>query len=147
MIATVIPCASSTEENSNPVVDQQSGEVSNTGGVLEGVDALLMIVGGAGTNDTVSLDDTGNDGSESVTITDTTVSGLGMSGSIVYSRIEDLDIALGSGGNTATIASTERDTTTTLRRSFLAELATSFMRRENPLVVVNLSRFARRQNR
>jgi len=69
---------------------------------------------GSGT-DTMNVDDTGSTGAKTGTLTSTTLTGLGTGASgITYSGLATLNISLGSGGNTFTIASTYSATVTTL---------------------------------
>src|SRR5204863_137757 len=66
-------------------------------------------------SDAMNVDDTGSAGSKTGTLTSTALTGLNMGGSgIIYGGLSSLNISLGSGGNTFTIASTNDGTVTTL---------------------------------
>lgn len=84
------------------------------GGTVDGIAALLTVNGNdpASGSDVLNVDDTGDTGPNTGTLTATTITGLGMAGSISYGTIETLNIDLGSGGDTFTIASTHAGTTT-----------------------------------
>jgi Ca2+-binding RTX toxin-like protein len=86
------------------------------GGTVDGIAALLTINGNdpASGSDVLNVDDSGDTGPNTGTLTATTLTGLGMTGSITYTGIEDLHIALGSGGDTLTINSTHGGVTTLL---------------------------------
>jgi len=84
----------------------------NTGGVLSGIRALLTIAGGDG-QDTLDVDDSGNTAPSAGALTSSTISGLfGAGGSISYATFESLNIALGSAGDTFTVAGTHSGATT-----------------------------------
>jgi hypothetical protein len=87
----------------------------NTGGLLDGIDALLVIDGDlpdGGVGDVLNLDDTGDSVANTGILTDQTVTGLGLSPSgIQYAGIEALNILLGAGGDTFTIETTHAGTT------------------------------------
>ncbi len=82
-----------------------------TGGTVNGISAPLTINGNDG-GDTLNVDDTGDAAANTGTLTATTLTGLGMSTGITYGTLEALNIGLGSGGDTFTIASTHTGTTT-----------------------------------
>ena len=86
---------------------------SNADGLIDTIVGHLTVRGGAD-DDTLEIDDSGNPGTSSGKLTSTTVTGLGMSGVITYEGIEDLRIALGSGADSFTVASTHSGTTATL---------------------------------
>jgi Ca2+-binding RTX toxin-like protein len=81
---------------------------TNTGGTVDGIGALLTVNGNDPTSgsDWLIVDDTGDSDPNSGTLTETTITGLDMGGSIAYGTIEHLIVSLGSGGNTLTITST-----------------------------------------
>ena len=81
-----------------------------TGGVVSGISALLTVNGGTGT-DTLVIDDSGDAAPTTGTLTNTTLAGLGMAGSIYYQAIANLTISLGSGGNTFAILSNDSQST------------------------------------
>jgi len=80
-------------------------------GTVNGIGALLTVNGGDG-SDTLNVDDTGDTTANTGTLTATTLAGLGMLGGITYGALESVNIALGSGGDTFTIASTHGGATT-----------------------------------
>ena len=75
-----------------------------TGGTLNEISAPLWIDGELGT-DELNVDDTGDADPNNGTLTDTMITGLGMSDGIHY-EVEELNIKLGMGGDTFTIEST-----------------------------------------
>ena len=82
-----------------------------TVGTVNGISAPLAIYGDAG-SDTLNVDDTDDAAPNTGTLTSTTLTDLGMSVGITYGTMEALNIGLGSGGDTFTIASTHAGTTT-----------------------------------
>ena len=84
----------------------------NSGGLLDDIDAALVIDGGSGPGslsglDILTVDDTGDSSANTGALTATTITGLGMDvAGITYTTFEDLAIALGSGGDTFTVHST-----------------------------------------
>ncbi|MBV1719790.1 MAG: hypothetical protein KMY51_07260 [Desulfomicrobium sp.] len=86
---------------------------SNTGGVAASIGDLLTIDGGDGF-DTLWLDDSGNTAAASATLTDTTITGLGMAQGIVYAGLEELRVNFGNGDNTINIRSVAAGSTMTL---------------------------------
>ena len=82
-------------------------------GILDNVQGPLTIVGSGA--DTLNVDDTGSTASKNGTLTPTTLTGLNMGASgITYSGLANLNITLGSGGNTFLISNTASGTTTFL---------------------------------
>ncbi len=79
-------------------------EIGNNG-TIDGIQAALNIIGGAGI-DTVMYDDTGDTTGRTVSVTNTLVSGLGTrSSNVTYdSTVETLDLLLGYGDDIVTIA-------------------------------------------
>ena len=75
---------------------------NNTNGTLDDIGALLSISGNDPTSgsDVLNVDDTGDSVGRTGTLTATTISGLGMDGSIKYDTVETLNISLGSGRDT-----------------------------------------------
>ncbi len=61
--------------------------------------------------DTLNVDDTGSTGPKSGTLSATALTGLGMTGGIVYHGLTALNISLGTGGNTFVIAGTSTQPT------------------------------------
>ena len=86
---------------------------SNVGGRIDTVVGHLTVRGGAD-GDTLHIDDSGHDRATSGKLTSTTVTWPGRSGVITYEGIEDLRVALGSGADSLTVASTPSGTTVTL---------------------------------
>ena len=78
---------------------------TNTGGVVSTIADALTINGQGGTN-TINIDDSGDTAGPTGTLTSTTLTGLGMPGSITYGTTEYLNINLGAGPDTFTISST-----------------------------------------
>ncbi|MDB5289466.1 MAG: hypothetical protein JWL69_707, partial [Phycisphaerales bacterium] len=84
------------------------------GGILDNIQAPLAITG-SGAVTTLTLDDTASAGAKTGTLTGTAVTGLGMGASgVTYAAVGTLNVNLGSGGNTFTIASTNAATTSNL---------------------------------
>ena len=83
---------------------------TNSNGILEAIDNDLVLAGGI-EDDFLSVDDTGDTSANTGTLTATTLSGLGMTGSISYYTFETLEIGLGSSADTFTIESTHANTT------------------------------------
>ena len=83
-----------------------------TGGNVNAIGALLTVDGEGGT-DTLNVDDSGDAAANTGVLTGTTLTGLGMAGAgLTYGTMETLNIGLGSGGDTFTIASTHAGSTT-----------------------------------
>jgi len=79
---------------------------TNTGGVLDLIDAALNIIGGFDT-DFVSFDDSGDTTNNSGTLTPTHVTGLGLlAGGVPYTGFEQIAVTLGSGADTFTVVDT-----------------------------------------
>ena len=73
-----------------------------SGGVLDGLAALLTIGGGDG-NDDLRLDDTGFGAGRTGSVNATSVTGFGMASGVNHSEVELLDVSLGAGGDGVTI--------------------------------------------
>jgi acrosin len=84
----------------------------SSGGVVNNIQGALTVGGGGG--DTLNVDDTGSAGTKTGTLTGGALTGLAMGGGISYSGLSALNISLGGGNNTFTIASTNSNTVTTL---------------------------------
>ena len=96
-------------------VGSNASSTGNTGGVMSGITTLLTVYGGLhSAGDSLILDDSANTADATLTISTDTVTGLGMTGSIWYTQIENLNVALGNGDNTINIPSTAAGTTTTI---------------------------------
>ena len=84
-----------------------------TGGIVDNIQGALTVAGNG--TDTMNVDDTGSTTAKTGTLTATTLTGLNMGAAgITYSGLANLNIKLGSGGNTFTIANTASGTTTTV---------------------------------
>ena len=81
-------------------------------GTVNGILGALNVVGSGA--DTMNVDDTGSTGPKTGALSATTLTGLGMGPGISYSGLANLNISLGSGGNTFLISNTAVGTTTTL---------------------------------
>src|SRR5260221_129049 len=81
------------------------------GGDVNAINALLTINGNDGAH-TLNVDDTRGSLANTGTLTTTTLTGLGMASGIVYGTLESVNVNLGSGGDTFTIASTSSAVTT-----------------------------------
>ncbi len=81
-----------------------------TAGNLNLIGALLT-VNGNGDGDTLNVDDTGDSSGNTGVLSSTSITQLGMGGSITYGTVETLNIGLGSGGDTFTLQSTHGGTT------------------------------------
>ena len=83
---------------------------TNTGGTLNNITALLTVTG-ASSFDTLNLDDSGDTGANTGTLTASTLSGLfGSNGSLSYSNISNLNLKLGSGADVLNITGTSSTT-------------------------------------
>jgi Ca2+-binding RTX toxin-like protein len=78
---------------------------------VDAIAALLSIHGEAGSN-TLNVDDSSDSNNNTGELTGTTITGLDMTGPISYFTLEYLNIYLGTGADTFTIASTHEGTTT-----------------------------------
>ena len=81
-------------------------------GLMDFISAPLTVRGEAG-EDTLNVDDSGDITANSFILTDSTLTGLGMSDGITYATIEHLNLSLGSGPITANIRSISAATTIT----------------------------------
>ena len=105
---------------STTIVNTQGGtDVINVGslapatnGILSGVQGGLTVTGDK--SDTLNVDDTGSTATTVGTLTNNSLTGLGMVGGLVYQGVGALNISLGSGNNTFTIASTNSGAVTSL---------------------------------
>ena len=78
---------------------------SSSGGDLNGISDSLYVYGEDGA-DTLNVDDTGDNSSNTGVLTSTTITGLGMSRGITYDSINQLNIGLGSAGDVFTVQNT-----------------------------------------
>ena len=79
--------------------------------IVDGISGSLIVNGEAGT-DTLNVDDTGDGSGDTGTLTPTTVTGLGMTGTVTYNSFATLNVGLGTGGDAFTITDTHVGTTT-----------------------------------
>ena len=75
-------------------------------GVVDLIQGDLNVVGGGDTGDQLNVDDTGSIGAKTGTLTSSTLTGLGLGGTITYTTFADLNVNLGQAGDTFTIMST-----------------------------------------
>ncbi|MBL4827019.1 MAG: hypothetical protein JKY66_04785, partial [Spongiibacteraceae bacterium] len=73
-----------------------------------------VIIEGGDDGDTLNLSDSGDSMDNSMTLTATSLSGLGMTGVITYADIEQLDVELGTGNDTIDIQTTATDVQTSI---------------------------------
>ncbi|MCL4179348.1 MAG: calcium-binding protein, partial [Verrucomicrobia bacterium] len=103
--------------NVNTAADRDTVNVWNDSDCLDDIDALLTVNLGdpmvIGAGDHLDVRDRGNTTGRSGTLTASTLSGLGMGGSINYSAVELLDLSLGSGPDILRIKSTSAVTNVT----------------------------------
>ena len=74
----------------------------------------MLTINGEGEADSLNVDDTGDTADtagNTGNLTATGITGLGMTGKIVYGTVESLTIGLGGGDNTFTVESTHAGTT------------------------------------
>ncbi len=111
--ATGGPTTVNTGGGKNLNVVNVGSKAPATGGVLNNIQGALTVVGNH--FDTMNADATGNTAAKTGTLTSTALTGLSMGpNGITYSGLANLNINLGSGGNTFTIASTAVGTDTFL---------------------------------
>jgi hypothetical protein len=95
--------------NINTGIDRDTVNIWNDSTCLDSISALLTVNMGdptvIGAGDLLDIRDTGNTAGRSGTLTASTLTGLGMSGSISYSAVELLDLRLGSGPDVLRIKS------------------------------------------
>jgi acrosin len=84
------------------------------GGIVNNIQGSVCVNGYGGANVTVNVDDTGSTATNVGTLTNNSLTGLGMVGGLTYQGVGALNITLGSGNNTFTIASTNSGTVTSL---------------------------------
>src|SRR5262249_38092880 len=92
-----------------------SSDAPANSGTLSGIAALLTLNGGTG-NTTANVSDTGDNPARTWTLTSTTLTStaFGTGGSVGYTALGTLNVSMGSGGNTVTVAGTASGTATTL---------------------------------
>ncbi|MCP4992917.1 MAG: calcium-binding protein, partial [Gammaproteobacteria bacterium] len=101
--------------NDRIFVGSNADQVSNSNGLMSGINALLTVYGGShSTGDALLLDDSGNTANRSGTINADSITGFGMGGSIHYEEIENLNISTGNGDNTFNVRGTAVGSTTTI---------------------------------
>ena len=91
-----------------------SSTAPTPGGVVNFIGAVLSVDGGSGVN-TVNVDDTGSTVAKSGTLTANALTGLEMLGVLSYQNLTNLNISLGSGGNTFKVIQTAAVTNTLLK--------------------------------
>ena len=98
----------------NDTINVSSNAPTNTG-KLSGIAAVLTVNGGTGSS-TINVSDTGDSTASTSTLTGTalTSTAFGAGGSLSYSSLAKLNVSMGSGGNTFTVANTASGTTTTV---------------------------------
>ena len=72
---------------------------------------LCSPINGDGEADSLNVDDTADTAGNTGNLTATDITGLGMTGKVVYGTVESLTIGLGSGDDTFTVESTHAGTT------------------------------------
>ena len=111
--ATSSPTTVNTGGGSNLNTVNVGSLEPTSGGVVDNIQGALTVIGTGA--DTMNVDDTGSTLSKTGTLTSAALTGLNMGPSgITYSGLAHLNINLGSGGNTFTVASTAPGTTTTV---------------------------------
>ncbi len=88
--------------------------IHSTANRVDGIQANLTLDGQTSSGDLVFVSHTGDGSDNAATLTDATLTGLGMTGAIHYNNVEILQIDLGSGANEVNVQSTSAITTTTL---------------------------------
>ncbi len=98
----------------NDTINVSSNAPADTG-TLSGIAAVLTVNGGSGTS-TANVSDTGDGSSSTSTLSGTglTSTAFGSGGGLSYSSLAALNLSLGSGGNTVTVAGTAGGTSTTV---------------------------------
>ncbi|MEY2474398.1 MAG: hypothetical protein QOK28_3727 [Actinomycetota bacterium] len=82
-----------------------------TGGTVHGINALLDVVGGDGTNDRVFVDDSGDPTNNTLTSVQNKLTGLGLSSEgVTYGTVELLDVSNGAGNDVANVRGTSTNT-------------------------------------
>jgi hypothetical protein len=84
-----------------------------SGGVVSALVGRLTVVG-AGASDTLNVDDTGDAGAATVTMTGSTITGLGMGSGIDYTGVETLNVFLGAFNDTVNLQGNTVTTVTTI---------------------------------
>lgn len=106
-IATTVNTGSYTDTIN---VGSNATATTDSGGTLNNITSLLS-VSGTSNYDTLNLDDSGDAGANTGTLTSSTLSGLfGSGGSLSYTNIKNLNLKLGSGTDTLDITSTSSTT-------------------------------------
>jgi hypothetical protein len=80
-----------------------------TNGTIAGIQGALTVIGNG--NDVLNVDNTGSVTDQAATLTDSSLTGLGMAG-ITYNGIKTFNIALGQGGDALLVLNTAASTTT-----------------------------------
>ena len=118
------------------IVTQAGSDVVNIGslapalenGIAAYIQGAIAVTGGG--HDTLNVDDTGDCGQSNGTLTSTTLTGLSMGpGGITYSGLALLNVSLGQGQDTFTVASTNPATVTNV----------NLQRTQGPATITTLS--------
>jgi hypothetical protein len=99
--------------NDNLNLGSYAALLTNIDGVIDGFQSQLTVLGGDGV-DSMSVDDSGDVEDNIGTLTDSTITGLGMDKGINYGGVEIIDVFLGGGNDTFNVQSTLEGTTTTI---------------------------------
>ncbi|MCU0548576.1 MAG: DUF4347 domain-containing protein [Leptolyngbya sp. Prado105] len=111
-VSTGSPVAIRTLDGDDTInIGSNSTPTANANGTLNRINANLTIDGGTG-SDQFKADDSGDTTANTGTLTSNQLLGLGMTGTINYAGVEAIEVALGSGADTFTVASTIAGTTT-----------------------------------
>ncbi|MBE9030746.1 DUF4347 domain-containing protein [filamentous cyanobacterium LEGE 11480] len=110
-VTTNAPVKIQTQAGNDTIrIGSQATPTTNTGGTVNQINGNLEIDGGTGT-DQLIVDETGDNTNNTGNLTQNTITGLGMTGSIQYAALETVDVNLGAGADNLTIASTHANTT------------------------------------
>ncbi|HAM72035.1 MAG TPA: hypothetical protein DCM86_10365, partial [Verrucomicrobiales bacterium] len=109
---------------------------TNTGGNVNSIGAVLAVNGETAESgiDVLNVDETGDTGVNAGILTASTISGLGMAGSIEYGTVEAVNVSLGTGFNTFSVRSTAAATTTTVTSGIARVGVTGVTNTPNPTI-------------
>jgi hypothetical protein len=99
---------------SNATPTTVTSQRSNRGGVLNTIGAQVNVNGGAGDDDQVYLDDSGDTLDNVGTITSNGVNGFGLTVGFGYTNLDKLIVSLGSGNDVVKVAGTQSEVRTTI---------------------------------
>src|SRR5262249_31240918 len=111
VIATGAGYTTSLQDGSADDIVNVGSRVLPPGGVVDNLHGLLSVTNAAGGADVMNVDDTGSTAGKVGTLTQSRLTGLGMAQGIQYSGLAAVNIRLGTGGDTFTVASTHTGTT------------------------------------